>query len=139
MGRLLAIDYGKKRCGIAVTDPMQIVANGLTTVETSRLTEFVTAYISREQVDKIIVGYPTTFKGEESESMRYIRPGIALLQKSIGKIPVEFSDERFTSVLAHKAMLDGGMKKKARRDKAIVDEISAAIILNDYLECRRFK
>jgi putative Holliday junction resolvase len=139
MGRLLAIDYGKKRCGIAVTDTLQIVANGLTTVNTSKLVEFITAYVAKEPVDRIVVGYPTTVKGEESESMRYIRPGIGRLQKALPDIPIEFSDERFTSVLAHKAMLDGGMKKMARRDKAIVDEISATIILNDYLANRQFR
>lgn len=136
MARILAIDFGKKRCGIAVTDPLQIVANGLTTVETGRLTEFVAAYVKREEVERIIVGYPTTVRGEESESMRYIRPGIGRLRKAIPDIPVEFSDERFTSVLAHRAMLDGGMKKMDRRNKEIVDEISATIILNDYLSNR---
>ena len=139
MGRLLAIDYGKKRCGIAVTDTLQIIANGLTTVETSRLASFIADYTACEQVDLIVVGYPTTVRGEESESMRYIRPGIGNLKKVIPHIPVGFADERFTSVLAHKAMIDGGMKKTARRDKAIVDEISATIILNDYLENRKFK
>lgn len=129
----------EKRCGIAVTDPMQIIANGLATVETARLVEFITGYAASEQVDLIIVGYPTTVHGEESESMRYIRPGIGRLRKALPNIPVEFSDERFTSVLAHKAMIAGGMKKMARRDKAIVDEISASIILNDYLENRRFR
>lgn len=136
MARILSIDFGKKRCGIAVTDPLQIVANGLTTVETERLTEFVAAYVKREEVERIIVGYPTTVRGEESESMRYIRPGIGRLRKAIPDIPVEFSDERFTSVLAHRAMLDGGMKKMDRRNKEIVDEISATIILNDYLSNR---
>ena len=101
--------------------------------------EFITGYAASEQVDLIIVGYPTTVHGEESESMRYIRPGIGRLRKALPNIPVEFSDERFTSVLAHKAMIAGGMKKMARRDKAIVDEISASIILNDYLENRRFR
>ena len=136
MARILSIDFGKKRCGIAVTDPLQIVANGLTTVDTDRLTEFVAAYVKREEVERIIVGYPTTVRGEESESMRYIRPGIGRLRKAIPDIPVEFSDERFTSVLAHRAMLDGGMKKMDRRNKEIVDEISATIILNDYLTNR---
>lgn len=139
MGRILAIDYGKKRCGIAVTDPMQIIANGLTTVDTPRLIEFIKTYLASEQVDRIVVGYPTTVRGEESESMRYIRPGINRLRNAIPQIPLEFSDERFTSVLAHKAMIAGGMKKMARRDKAVVDEISASIILNDYLENRRFR
>ena len=139
MGRLLAIDYGKKRCGIAVTDPMQIIANGLATVETPRLVVFITGYVASEPVELIVVGYPTTVRGEESESMRYIRPGIGRLKKALPNIPVVYADERFTSVLAHKAMIDGGMKKMARRDKAIVDEISATIILNDYLENRRFR
>ena len=139
MGRLLAIDYGKKRCGIAVTDPMQIIANGLATVETPRLVDFITGYVASEPVVLIVVGYPTTVRGEESESMRYIRPGIGRLKKALPNIPVVYADERFTSVLAHKAMIDGGMKKMARRDKAIVDEISATIILNDYLENRRFR
>lgn len=134
----MAIDYGKKRCGIAVTDPMQIVANGLTTVETHKLEQFVKTYMAAEPVERIIVGYPTTMRGEESESMRYIRPGIARLQKAIPEIPVEFFDERFTSVLAHRSMIDGGMRKMARRDKAIVDEISATIILNDYLGSRAY-
>ena len=93
-------------------------------------------FIANEPVERIIVGYPTTMRGEESESMRYIRPGIARLQKALPHIPVEFFDERFTSVLAHRSMLDGGMRKMARRDKAIVDEISATIILNDYLSSR---
>ena len=138
MGRLLAIDFGKKRCGIAVTDPLRIVANGLTTVETARLVEFVTSYMAREPVDRIIVGYPTTMRGEESESMRYIRPGIARLRKAIPpQVPIEYFDERFTSVLAHKAMIDGGMRKMARRDKAVVDEISASILLNDFLGSNR--
>jgi len=133
----MAIDFGKKRCGIAVTDTLQIVANGLTTVETSRLTEFVAGYVAREPVERIIVGYPTTMRGEESESMRYIRPGIERLRKALPAVPVEFFDERFTSVLAHKTMIDGGMRKMARRDKAIVDEISASILLNSFLDSNR--
>ncbi len=136
MKRLLAIDYGKKRCGIAVTDTLQIIANGLTTVETSKLEAFLKTYTATEPVERIIVGLPKTVRGEESESMRYIKPGIARLQKVLPEIPVEFFDERFTSVLAHRAMIDGGMRKMARRDKAIVDEISASIILNDYLRSR---
>lgn len=137
MARLMAIDYGKKRCGIAVTDSLQIAANGLTTVDTAKLVEFVTSYVAKEAVEKIIVGYPTTMRGEESDSMRYIRPGIGRLKKAVPNVPIEFSDERFTSVLAHKAMLDGGLHKMARRNKALVDEISASILLNDYLENRQ--
>ncbi|MBQ7041679.1 MAG: Holliday junction resolvase RuvX [Muribaculaceae bacterium] len=139
MGRLLSIDYGRKRCGIAVTDTLQIVANGLTTVPTHTLIDFVKKYVATENVDKIIVGKPTTMRGEDSESMKYITPGINRLKKELPNIPIEFWDERFTSVLAHKSMLDSGMKKTARQDKAIVDEISATIILNDYLQSKSFK
>ena len=139
MGRLLSIDYGRKRCGIAVTDTLQIVANGLTTVTTHTLIDFVKKYVATENVDKIIVGKPTTMRGEDSESMKYITPGINRLKKELPNIPIEFWDERFTSVLAHKSMLDSGMKKTARQDKAIVDEISATIILNDYLQSKSFK
>ena len=138
MGRLLSIDYGRKRCGIAVTDTLQIVANGLTTVATHTLVDFIKQYVAKEQVDKIIVGKPTTMQGEESESMRYITPGINRLKKELPNIPVEFWDERFTSVLAHRSMIDSGMTKMARRDKAVVDEISATIILNDYLQSKSY-
>lgn len=137
MGRLLAIDFGRKRCGIAATDTLQLVANGVTTVETGGLTQWVSDYVKREPVDAIIVGLPTTMRGEESDSMRYIRPGIGRLKAALPGMPVEFYDERFTSVLAHRAMIDGGMKKSDRRDKGTVDEISASIILNDYLESRQ--
>lgn len=133
MGRLMSIDYGRRRCGIAVTDSLRIVANGLTTVATGELVSFVKDYCSREAVDAIIVGHPTTMRGEDSDSMRYIRPGVGALRKALPGVDIRFYDERFTSVLAHKAMIDGGMRKMARRDKSIVDEISATIILNDYL------
>lgn len=138
MGRLLSIDYGRKRCGIAVTDSLRIVANGLTTVPTHTLVDFLKDYIKRESVDMIIIGKPTTMRGEDSESMRYIIPGINKLKKEIPDIPIEFWDERFTSVLAHRSMIDSGMKKTSRQDKAIVDEISATIILNDYLQSKSY-
>ena len=134
MGRILAIDYGRKRTGIAVTDTLQIVANGLTTVSTHQLLTFLKQYVAKEPVERIVVGLPKQMNNEPSESMRYIKPFLAQLAK---EMPVEMYDERFTSVIAHRAMLDGGMKKTARRDKAIVDEISATIILNDFLESRR--
>ena len=137
MGRILAIDYGKKRTGIAVTDTLQLIANGLETVATHTLLQYLKDYISKEPVDTIVVGLPKRLNGEPSESMRYIKPFLAQLAKEMPQIPVEMYDERFTSVIAHRAMLDGGMKKTARRDKAIVDEISATIILNDFLESRR--
>lgn len=136
MGRLLAIDYGRRRTGIAVTDTMQIVANGLTTVATHQLLTFLKQYTTKEPVDRIVVGLPKQMNNQPSESMRHIEPFLRQLAKELPQIPVDMYDERFTSVLAHRAMLDGGMKKTARRDKAIVDEISATIILNDYLESR---
>ena len=117
----------------AGTDPLRISAGGLTTVATASLIEYVKGYLNREVVDKIIVGLPTTMRGEPSESMRYLTPVINRLRKEISPVPVEFYDERFTSVLAHRAMLDGGLPKMARRDKALVDEMSAVILLNDYL------
>lgn len=138
MGRLLSIDYGKKRCGIAVTDPLRIVATGLTTISSASLIQFLKEYTAKEVVDKIIVGLPTTMRGEPSDSMRYITPAINRLRKELPGIDVDFWDERFTSVLAHRAMIDGGMKKMARRDKAAVDEISATIILNDYLQSKNY-
>lgn len=139
MGRLLAIDYGRRRCGIAVTDTLRIVATGLATVPTAQLNEYVKRYMATEQVDAIIVGLPRTVHGEESESMRYIRPGIQRLKQALPGVKVEFFDERFTSVLAHRSMLDSGMKKMQRRDKAVVDEIAATIILNGYLQSKQYQ
>lgn len=136
MGRLLAIDFGRRRCGIAVTDPLCIIANPLDTVETPRLIDFVADYVRRENVDAVVVGRPTTVRGEDSESMRYLTPAINRLRKVIAPVPIVFYDERFTSVLAHRAMLDGGLRRMARRDKATVDKVSASIILNDYLSSR---
>lgn len=138
MGRLMSIDYGRRRCGIAVTDPLRIVATGLTTIATARLVEFVSDYIKSETVDRIIVGLPRTTGGEFSESMKYIRPGIDRLKKAIPEMPVDFFDERFTSAIAHRSMIDMGMKKMQRRDKAAVDEIAATIILNDYLQSKQY-
>ena len=125
MGRLMSIDFGRRRCGIAATDILRIIANGVTTVETASLTDFVKRYIAAEPVDAVVVGYPRDMHGDPSESVRYLTPVINRLKKEIAPVPVIFFDERFTSVLAHRAMLDGGMKKMDRRDKAIVDEISA--------------
>lgn len=134
----MSIDYGRKRCGIAVTDSMRIVANGLATVATHQLIGFIKDYVSREAVDAIVVGKPTTMSGQPSESMRYITPGINRLKKELPDMPIIFWDERFTSVLAHRAMIDSGMKKTDRQNKAIVDEISATIILNDYLQSKSY-
>lgn len=139
MGRIIAIDYGRKRSGIAVTDTLQIVANGLTTVPTHTLLNFIKDYVSTESVDRIVVGLPKQMNNQPSENMKRIQPFVNRMRKEIPEIPIEMYDERFTSVLAHRAMIDGGMKKMARRDKAIVDEISATIILNDYLESLQTK
>lgn len=139
MSRILAIDYGKKRTGIAVTDPMQIIASGLTTVATTELMDFLLKYTSKEKVERIIVGHPKQMNNEDSENMKRIVPFVNQLKKKLPDIPVEWVDERFTSVLAHQAMIDGGLKKTARQNKALVDEISATIILQSYLESKRYK
>lgn len=138
MGRLLSIDFGRKRCGIAVTDPLRIVANGLTTVRTCDLIDFIKNFVAENGVDEIVVGLPTTLRGEPSESQRWMRPTITKLQNELREIPIVFYDERFTSALAHKAMIDAGMKKTDRQDKAVVDKISATIILNDYLQSKSY-
>lgn len=139
MSRIVAIDYGKKRTGIAVTDILQLIANGLTTVSTSELMNFLLDYVKKEPVERIVVGHPKQMNNEDSENMKRIVPFVNQLKKKLPHIPVELVDERFTSVLAHQAMLDGGLKKKARQDKALVDEISATIILQSYLESRKYK
>ena len=137
MGRILGIDYGRKRTGVAVTDPLQIVATALGTVPTHTLLDFIKSYVEREAVELIVVGQPTQFNGEPSESMRYITPFLKNLNKMLPQIPVVMYDERFTSSIAHQAMIDGGMKRSDRRDKARVDSMAATIILNDYLSSRQ--
>ena len=139
MGRILAIDYGRKRVGIAVTDPLKIIANGLTTVKSCDVLKFLSDYLSKETVELIVVGLPKTMNNEESDSMQYIKPFVEKLKKQHPNVPVEMYDERFTSVLAHKAMLEGGLKKKERQNKALVDEISATIILQSFMESNRMK
>lgn len=138
MSRILAIDYGRKRTGIAVTDPMQIIANGLTTVSTHQLMDFLLNYIKQEPVERIIIGHPKQMNNEDSENMKNIIPFMNRLKKLLPDMPVELVDERFTSVLAHQAMLAGGLKKKDRQNKALVDEISATIILQSYLESKKY-
>lgn len=134
MGRILGIDYGRKRTGVAVTDPLGIVAGNLATVPTHTLMQFIQDYIGREQVDRIVIGKPMQLNGAPSESMKYITPFVNRLQKVLTDVPIIMYDERFTSAIAHKAMIDGGMKKSDRRDKSRVDAIAATIILNDYLQ-----
>ena len=136
MGRILGIDYGRKRTGIAVTDPLKIVAGNLETVPTHTLMQYIKDYVAREQVECIVVGKPTQLNGEPSESMKYIEPFVSRLHKEFPEMPVVMYDERFTSTIAHRAMIDGGMKKSDRRDKARVDAIAATIILNDYLQSK---
>lgn len=138
MSRIIAIDYGRKRTGIAVSDTLQLIANGLTTVATHLLLSFLDDYLRKESVERIIIGLPKQMNNGMSENMKYIQPFVNSLKKKYPDLPVEYVDERFTSVLAHRAMLDGGLKKKDRQNKALVDEISATIILQTYLESKRF-
>ena len=135
MARILSIDYGKKRTGIAVTDPLQIIANGLATVSTSELLSYLKDYLSREQVERII-GRPLQTNGQPRENLQRVEQFVNRWKKEMPDVPVEYVDERFTSVLAHQAMIDGGLRKKARQDKALVDKISATIILEDYLRSK---
>ena len=133
MGRLLAIDYGSKRCGIAVTDEMQIIASGLTTVEAKKLIPFLKTYCKDESVDLFLIGLPKQMNNELSESEPLILKFFELLKKQIPLIPIERVDERFTSKMAFQTMIDSGLKKKQRQNKALVDEISATLILQSYL------
>ncbi len=137
MGRILAIDYGTRRTGIAVSDPQQLIAGALATVETRELERFLMQYAAREDVSTIVVGKPMRMDGSPSETMRFIRPLVARLRRCFPAIEVVLYDERFTSVIAHRAMLDGGLHKMARRDRALVDRISATIILEDYMSSRQ--
>ncbi len=139
MARLLSIDYGKKRTGIAVSDPLQIIANGLTTVETSGLFDFLKEYLDKENVECIVVGLPKQMSGELSENMKRIEPFVNRLKKLYPDISVEYYDERFSSKMAHQAMIDGGLKKRDRQNKELVDEISATIILQGYMESKRMR
>lgn len=133
MGRILAIDYGRKRCGLAVTDPLRIVATPLATVAPAALSAYLKDYMARETVDEIVVGLPTTMKGEASDSMRYITPALGRLRKDFPNVKFTMWDERFTSTLAHRAMLEAGYKKSDRQNKEAIDRMAAVIILNGYL------
>lgn len=139
MARILSIDYGKKRTGLAVTDPLQIIAGGLVTVSTSELFDFLNGYVGKEPVERIVIGEPKQSDGSPSENMARVTQFVNRWKKARPDIPIEFYDERFTSVLAHRAMIDGGLGKKRRQDKALVDEVSATIILQSYLESVRRK
>jgi len=137
LARILSVDYGKKRSGIAVTDPLQIIAGGLATVSTSELFDWLKTYTAREPVERIVIGEPRQPNGLPSENLQRVQQFVARWRKAVPTIPIEYYDERFTSVLAHRAMLEGGLKKKTRQDKGLVDEISATIILQDYLRSRK--
>ncbi|MBR5466789.1 MAG: Holliday junction resolvase RuvX [Bacteroidaceae bacterium] len=137
MARVLSIDYGKRRTGLAVTDPCQIIAGALTTVETKDLLKYLQEYVSREPVERFVVGLPKQTNGLDSENLPRVQAFVQRLSKVLPDIPVEWWDERYTSVMAHRVMLDSGIGKKARQNKALVDEISATIILQGWMERRR--
>ncbi len=134
MARLIAIDYGLKRTGIAVTDPLQIIATGLTTIESPQLISFLTTYFQKEVVEKIIIGEPKNLDDTDTHATPLVQKIIEKIKKTFPAIPVETVDERYTSKMAKQAMIDMGMKKKQRRDKAMVDEIAATIMLQEYLQ-----
>lgn len=138
MGRILAIDYGRKRCGVAVTDILKIAANGLPTVATKDILKFIKDYCAKEDVEEIVIGQPKTLRNEPSESMKYINPFLGQLRKELPQMKVTMFDERFTSSIAHREMLAAGMKKSDRQRKELADEMAATIILTDYLQSRQF-
>lgn len=132
----MAIDYGRKRVGIAVTDPMQMIANGLDTIETHTLLKFLQEYFNKEQVDTVVIGYPVKLNNEPSEAVRYINDFLKKFEQIFPKKSYFLMDERFTSKMASQAMIDGGLKKKQRQNKAMVDKISATIILQSYMQMK---
>ena len=137
MGRIMAIDYGTRRTGIAVSDPLRIIAGGLVTVETKELERWLADYFAREDVSTIVLGKPLQMDGTPSETWRYVEPLAARLGRAYPDKEVCFHDERFTSVMAHRTMLESGIGRMARRNKALVDKISATIILQSYMEFNR--
>jgi len=139
VSRILSIDYGVRRTGIAVTDPLQIIANGLTTVDTRELMKYLQDYVAREEVELFVVGLPKQTNGRDSDNLPRVKNFVSQLKKAFPEIPVEMWDERFTSVMAHQTMLESGLGKMARRNKALVDEISACIILQGWMEGHRNK
>jgi putative Holliday junction resolvase len=137
VGRVVAIDYGRKRVGIAASDPDKLIANGLRTVGAHEVLSFLQAYTGSEAVDCFVVGHPKQLNNTDSESMAYIKPFVTALGRKFPDIPIKMYDERFTSVLAHRALIEGGAKKKTRQNKGLIDTISATIILTSYLESIR--
>ncbi len=139
MGRLLCLDYGRKRVGVAVTDPLKIIAGGLETVPTHRIREYLKAYIAGGEVECLVVGYPKTVRNEPSQAVQYIDPFVKWFRKEFPAMPLEFYDERFTSVMAERTLIEAGVPKMARRDKSLVDKVSAALILQSYLDAVKNK
>jgi putative Holliday junction resolvase len=138
MGRILAIDYGKKRVGLAVSDPLKIIATRLTTVSTDEIWNFLEDYLVREEVDLVLVGYPRRLNNEPSEAIHYINPFLKKFQSKFNKLPIKLMDERFSSKLAFQAMIDAGVKRNQRRNKAVIDGVSATIILQSHLEEQKY-
>lgn len=136
MGRIIGIDYGKKRMGLAVTDPLQMFASPLTTIAPAEFDNFMTDYLLNERVEAFVIGYPRQMNNLPSESVKYIDPFIRKLKKSYPEIPVHYADERFTSRIALRSMIEGGVKKEDRKNKSMVDRISASIILQSFLDTR---
>ena len=136
MGRVLSVDYGVRRTGLAVTDPLKIIAGGLTTVETPQLMKYLKEYTSKEDVERFVVGFPKQTNGRDSDNLPRVQAFVVQLRKAFPNIPIDMWDERYTSVLAHQTMLQSGIGKKARQNKALVDEISATIILQGWMEGR---
>ena len=134
MVRIVGIDYGRKRVGVAVSDPLRIFASALETVPSAKIIDYLKKYAEAEGIERFVVGYPMNLDNTPSEAAAYVDAFLNLLKKHFPAVPVTLEDERFTSVLAHRAMIDGGVKKMDRRDKAAVDKVSAALILQTYLD-----
>ena len=137
MTRILSIDYGRKRTGVAVTDPLQLIAGGLATVATSELFNYLMQYVQHEEVERIVIGKPMQTNGQPSENLQRVEQFVDRWRKAMPQIPIEYYDERFTSVIAQRVIIDSGLKRKARQNKALVDEISATIILEDWMASRK--
>ncbi|HBS87509.1 MAG: Holliday junction DNA helicase RuvA [Bacteroidetes bacterium GWF2_38_335] len=137
MGRILAIDYGRKRTGLAVTDPLCIIAGPLADIPSNEVFDYIDSYLKNEKVDVFVVGYPKQMNNEASEAVIYINPFIKKLAEKYDKIQIDLMDERFTSKMAFQAMIDGGLKKKKRQDKGLIDKISAVIILQSWLSMNK--
>jgi len=139
LGRVLAIDYGQKRVGLAVTDPLQIIANSLDTVHVKDIWDYLSNYLRAEKVEKILVGYPMQMNNQPSQAVKFVNPFVKKLVQTYPEIPVELVDERFTSKMAQQTVIDAGLKKKDRQNKELIDKISATIILQSYLQRKNLK